>query len=81
MAYANNSIDPTIVVSTGNKTELALIRKYKKPVIGAFMGGTVTEPSAKYLEEHGIPNYNDMDRAARAMWALIEYGNYLKRIN
>ena len=63
------------------KIVVEMQRKYKKPVIGAFMGGTVTEPSAKYLEEHGIPNYNDMDRAARAMWALIEYGNYLKRIN
>jgi len=63
------------------KIVVEMQRKYKKPVIGAFMGGTVTEPSAKYLEEHGIPNYNDMDRAVRAMWALIEYGNYLKSIN
>ena len=62
------------------KIIVAAQRKYKKPVIGAFIGGPFTEPGVRYLEQHHIPNYNDMDRAARAMWALIEYGTYLKRI-
>ncbi|MCD6083711.1 CoA-binding protein [Candidatus Aerophobetes bacterium] len=61
------------------KIVVEMHRKYKKPVIAAFVGGKITEPSVKYLEEHGIPNYNDMDRAAKAMWALMEYGKYLKR--
>ncbi|MDD5454202.1 MAG: CoA-binding protein [Candidatus Ratteibacteria bacterium] len=56
-----------------------LQNKYKKPVVGAFMGGPFTEPGVKYLEEHGIPNYNDVDRAAKAMWSLIEYGSHLKK--
>jgi len=56
------------------KIVVEMHKKYKKPVVAAFVGGVVTEPSAKYLEENGIPNYNDMDRAAKAMWALIEYG-------
>jgi acetyl coenzyme A synthetase (ADP forming)-like protein len=63
------------------KIAVEMQRKYKKPVIGAFMGGPFTEPGVKYLEEHGIPNYNDVDRAAKAMWALIEYGNHLKKID
>ncbi len=54
-------------------------KKYKKPVIGAFMGGVITEAGTKYLEKQGIPNYNDLNRAAKAMWALIEYGRYLRR--
>jgi len=56
------------------KIVVEMQKKYKKPVVAAFVGGVVTEPSVKYLEENGIPNYNDMDRAAKAMWALIEYG-------
>ncbi|MEA3560241.1 MAG: CoA-binding protein, partial [Candidatus Omnitrophota bacterium] len=56
-------------------------KKYKKPIIAAFIGGVFTAPGARLLEEHGIPNYNDLDRAAKAMWALIEYGNYRKRIS
>lgn len=63
------------------KIVVEMQRKYKKPVVGAFMGGPFTEPGVKYLEEHGIPNYNDVDRAAKAMWALIEYGSYLKKRN
>jgi len=54
-------------------------KKYKKPIIGAFMGGVISEASIKYLEEHGVPNYNDVDRAARAMWALMEQGRYVRR--
>jgi len=62
------------------KIVVEMQRKYKKPVVCAFVGGAITEPGVKYLEEHSIPNYNDMDKAAKSMWALIEYGKYLKRI-
>ena len=61
------------------KCVVKMQEKYKKPVITAFVGGVITEPSIRYLEEHNIPNYNDMNRAAKAMWALIEYGKYLKK--
>lgn len=53
--------------------------KYKKPVISTFMGGVISEAGVKYLEEHHIPNYDDVDRTAMAMWALIERGSYLRR--
>ena len=54
-------------------------KKYKKPVVAAFMGGVITEAGSKYLQEKVIPNYNDIDRAAKAMWALTEHGRYLRR--
>ena len=85
----SNHYDGVIVIQTlqtmtrpvdDAKIIVAAQRKYKKPVVGAFIGGPFTEPGVRYLEQHHIPNYNDMDRAARAMWALIEYGAYLKRI-
>ncbi len=85
----SNHYDGVIVIQTlqtmtrpvdDAKIVVAMQKKYKKPVIGAFIGGPFTEPGVRYLEEHHIPNYNDMDRAARAMWALIEYGAYLRKI-
>lgn len=84
----SNLYDGVIVIQTLQTTTqpledakivVKIQKKYKKPVIAAFIGGMITEPSVKYLEEHNIPNYNDMDRAAKSMWALIEYGKYLKR--
>lgn len=56
-----------------------LQKKYKKPIIAAFTGGVISEDSIRYLEEHRIPNYDDVDRAARAMWVLMEHGRYLRR--
>lgn len=85
---SSDSYDAVIVIQTlqtmtqpveDAKIVVEMQKKYKKPVIGAFMGGPFTEPGVKYLEEHGIPNYNDVDRTAKAMWALIEYGSYLKK--
>ena len=85
---SSDSYDGVIVIQTlqtmtqpieDAKIAVEMQKKYKKPVVGAFMGGPFTEPGVKYLEEHGIPNYNDVDRAAKAMWALIEYGSILKK--
>lgn len=85
---SSDSYDAVIVIQTlqtmtqpveDAKIVVEMQKKYKKPVIGAFMGGPFTEPGVKYLEEHGIPNYNDVDRAAKVMLALIEYGSYLKK--
>jgi acetyl coenzyme A synthetase (ADP forming)-like protein len=53
-------------------------KRYRKPVVSAFIGGAFTEPGVKFLEEHNIPNFNDLDRAAKAIWALTEYGTYHK---
>ncbi len=85
---SSDSYDGVIVIQTLQTTThpvedaqlvVELQKKYKKPAVGAFMGGPFTEPGVKYLEEHGIPNYNDVDRAAKAMLALIEYGSHLKK--
>ncbi|MBI2042406.1 MAG: CoA-binding protein [Candidatus Nealsonbacteria bacterium] len=44
----------------------------EKPIVAAFLGGAVTEPGAKLLEENHIPNYSDLKGAASAMNALIK---------
>ncbi len=41
-----------------------------KPIVAVFMGGKYTEESINLLREHSIPDYNDPQKAARAMAAL-----------
>ena len=45
--------------------------KFKKPIVGVFMGGVFTRDSIRLLQENGIPNYNDPMKAARAFAALV----------
>ena len=56
-----------------------MFRKYGKPVVTSFMRGKFAEEGVRFLEENGIPNYNDVKEAARVMSALVKYGTYLKR--
>ncbi|MFH1650342.1 MAG: CoA-binding protein [Candidatus Woesearchaeota archaeon] len=46
-------------------------KKYpKKPIVCAYMGGRFSKAGILYLEEHGVPDYNDPRKAALAMRAL-----------
>lgn len=54
-------------------------KKYpKKTILCTYMGGKYSEAGIKYLEEHGIPDFNDPRKAALAMKALIERGTRKK---
>ena len=44
----------------------------EKPIVTAFLGGKLTQPSIKLLEKNKIPNYPDPHRAVRAMRSLIK---------
>lgn len=56
-------------------------KKYpKKPIICVYMGGRFSRKSIAILERHGIPDYNDLRKAALAMKALIKRGEMLKKI-
>ncbi len=43
----------------------------RKPVLAVFMGGKYSEDAINLLREHGVPDYNDPRKAARAMAALV----------
>jgi acetate---CoA ligase (ADP-forming) len=45
-----------------------------KPILCVYMGGKFSRAGIKYLEVHGIPDFNDPKKAARAMWALVKRG-------
>ncbi len=48
-------------------------RKWKgKPIITAFLGGPVTAPGVKILEDNHIPNCGDLKEAALAIKSLIK---------
>ena len=57
------------------KVVIKMHRKYpKKPILCCFMGGWFSAKGIRVLEEGGIPNFEDVSRAARVMKALI--GNF-----
>ncbi|MBW2982245.1 CoA-binding protein [Candidatus Woesearchaeota archaeon] len=48
-------------------------KKYpNKPIICVYMGGKFSKRGRRMLEAEGIPDYNDIRKAVRAMWALIK---------
>lgn len=57
----------------------AMQKKYRKPVLAAFMGGIISEEGIQYLESHGIPNFFDVKMAAYALKALLDYGSFRKK--
>jgi acetyltransferase len=48
-------------------------KKWKdKPIIAAFLGGSITASSVRLLENNRVPNYGDLKDAALAMKSLIK---------
>ncbi|PIN87248.1 hypothetical protein COV19_00570 [Candidatus Woesearchaeota archaeon CG10_big_fil_rev_8_21_14_0_10_44_13] len=50
-------------------------KKYpNKPLICVYMGGQYSKKGAETLESHHIPDFNDVSKAAKAMWVLVKRG-------
>lgn len=59
---------------------IAAKRKHPdKPVLCTYMGGLYSKQGGRLLEANGIPDFNDIRKAAIAMKALIERGKMLKK--
>ncbi len=69
-----------------NKKFLDRVRKVMKeldyvvPIVGVATGGKYTAKYAKEAEDMGIPMYLSPERAAKAIKALVSYGQWLKRV-
>lgn len=50
------------------------------PIVGAATGGEYTWRLASKAEKMGIPMYLSVERAAKAVWALYRYGEWLRRV-
>lgn len=47
-------------------------RKYPaKPILCTYVGGQFSKSGVVYLENHGIPDYNDVRKSAKVMAALV----------
>jgi acyl-CoA synthetase (NDP forming) len=58
------------------------VEKRTKPVTVCDMGETeMAETMRTMFEKRGIPSFSMPERAARALWALICYGRYLRAHN
>lgn len=51
----------------------------EKPILCIYMGGRYSKQGGRLLEANGIPDFNDLRKAARAMKALVERGELLKK--
>jgi len=57
---------------------IELAKKYpEKPIISVYMGGRFSKRGRYLLEQEGIPNFDDVKKAAKAMWSLVERGKQL----
>ncbi|MGC8975851.1 MAG: acetate--CoA ligase family protein, partial [Thermoprotei archaeon] len=52
--------------------------EYPIPVVGVATGGSYTARYSAEAESMGIPMYLSPERAAKAVKALVDYGNWLK---
>jgi acetyltransferase len=69
-------IAQTLQIMTDSKKNAEVIikaqKKWKKPIVAAFLGGLFTNKGVEILEKNKIPNYKDLKEAALAMKALIK---------
>jgi acetyltransferase len=63
-------------MTDSEKDALAIIEAHKKypdkPIICVYMGGRFSRRGVHMLEKEGIPDYNDLKKAAKAMYFLIK---------
>jgi acetyl coenzyme A synthetase (ADP forming)-like protein len=56
-----------------------LAPRFGKPVLASFLGHVDVSAGVKILEQHGIPNYQFPENAARSLGAMARYTQWLKR--
>jgi acetyltransferase len=83
-----NALGDKTITEIGMQRELdeakllaELKNTYGKPIIGVKIYANENSSVMRYLREKGgIPVYSDPQTAAQAVKAMLDYGNYLKRI-
>lgn len=85
---ASDEVDSVIVILTPQTmTETVLTaehmiahsQKHGKPIFGCFMGSDMIADGVRKLQDNGIPQYPIPERAARAMYEIVQYSRYKRR--
>lgn len=85
---ASSDIDNLIVVLTPQKMTddkttarriVEISKRYTKPVFACFMGADIIAEGVKILQANQVPHYSIPERAAKALFTMVEYGRYKKR--
>jgi len=61
------------IVNKNSDAFMAMLDNHKKPVIG-YTYNSIQEPFIRALIDRGIPIFPDPKRAAKAIGAVIQYG-------
>jgi len=56
-------------------------QRFKKPIVVACVGGELAAVFSRKLEKFDIPVYSIPERAAFAMWGLVQYGKWLHHVD
>jgi acetyl coenzyme A synthetase (ADP forming)-like protein len=55
-------------------------RTLSKPIVACWMSGDLVSEGVKILERRGVPNFPTPERAAKAIWALVQRGKYHEQL-
>ncbi|MFX1520900.1 MAG: acetate--CoA ligase family protein [Promethearchaeota archaeon] len=66
---------PTLEIEAVDVVQSA--QRFKKPIVVACVGGELAAVFSRKLEKFDIPVYPIPERAALAMWGLVEHGKWL----
>jgi len=73
--------EPVLVALEGAKTYAALPKKYNKPLICLRFARLEHDVMEDIIREGGIPIYDTPEQCARAMYALVQYGEVRSKNN
>lgn len=59
----------------------AIAKKHAKPIVCCMPGGPIVQEKARKLTRLGVPTYQTPESAALAAYALIAYGENVKRVS
>jgi acyl-CoA synthetase (NDP forming) len=71
--------EPTLIALKGAKTYAELPKRYSKPIICLRFVRLEHDVIEDILREGGIPIYDTPEQCARAMYALVHFGNVRRR--
>ena len=89
LGLQSNEVDAALVILLFQTPSLEIeavevvqnAQRFKKPIVVACVGGELAAVFSRKLEKFDIPVYPIPERAAFAMWGLVQYGKWLHHVD